>query len=220
MDRLRQSAAACRHALLAASVVLHRVAQHLSAVTSGITVPRESSNWPLRSLLEHRAEHPAVAVEVGKLGVLQLALNCSVPGSLQELRVRPQPADRAAFGIALLDGGALGVGAYACLARVHLVPVGLVVPPRQPLVGRDHVGAGVHVADHALAGGDRAGQHVLDGMPGFVLGNHRIGGLRSRRRCLPAQAAGVDAATDRWRTAHDTPCIRYCGSRPRDHWCP
>src|SRR5688500_12827972 len=50
------------------------------------------------------------------------------------------------------DGVALGRGELLRLRGVHVLAVGLVVPPRVAEVGGDHVRARVHVAGHALAG--------------------------------------------------------------------
>ena len=122
----------------------------------------------LAIVLEDGAEDPAVAVEVGELGVLQLLVELGRAGFLQEIRVGPEAADRGAFGIARLDLGSAPLRAgIALLGGPHVLAIHFVVPPGVAEVGRDHVRARVHVADHALARRNRARELVADGMSGF-----------------------------------------------------
>src|SRR5262245_13939179 len=44
---------------------------------------------------------------------------------------------------------------------IHPLAIDFVVPPSETEVGCEHVGARVHVADHALAGGNGASKGVL-----------------------------------------------------------
>ncbi len=122
--------------------------------------------------LEHGAEDPSVAVEVGELGGLELGVQRS--DVVEELGIGPEPPERGPLGVLALDGVPLGGGELALPRRVHHLPVGLVVPPGVAEVGRDHVGPRVHVAGHALARRDRTGEDVLDGMPGLVLRDGRV----------------------------------------------
>src|SRR6185369_15806042 len=55
----------------------------------------------------------------------------------------------------------------------------LVVPPGEPEVTRDHVGARVHVTDHALRGRNLARELVLDRMARLVFWNVLVGCLRA-----------------------------------------
>src|SRR5215472_3099634 len=57
---------------------------------------------------------------------------------------------------------------------IHVLAVGLVVPPDVAQVGGNHIRAGVNVADDALAGWNRARKLVFDRVTGFELVNGRI----------------------------------------------
>ena len=154
-------------------------------------------------VLEDGAEDPAVAVEVGELRVLQLGVEFRAADLVEKFVVAPYAAGRGAFGIAQpgLVASALRSG-LLLLRRIHFVAVGFVVPPDVAEIGGDHVGAGVDVADHALAGGDGAREGVLDGMARFVLGDGGIGRRaeaasgRTARRGRSATAIAVVGVDD------------------------
>ena len=125
-------------------------------------------------VLEDGAVDPAVAVEIGELGLLVFGVE--VAHVAQKFGIAPVAFERGGFGIAQQrDGGVLGLPVFG-LRRVHAVAIGLVVPPHvAEILGR--VGsAGVNVADHALAGGNRARQAVLDGVAFLVLLDGGVGG--------------------------------------------
>ncbi len=127
-------------------------------------------------VLEDGAENPAMAVEVGELGVLQLPVELGRAGFLQEVRVGPQAAHGGAFGIARLNLVLLGCAGIALLGGPHVLAIHFVVPPGIAEISRDHVRPRVHVADHALAGRNRARELVADGMSGLISRNGGIGG--------------------------------------------
>ena len=58
-------------------------------------------------------------------------------------------------------------------------------------ISRDHIRPGVHVADHALAGGNRARELVADGMSGLISWNAGIGGSGLSQISGGSVSAGV-----------------------------
>src|SRR5260370_30010917 len=92
-----------------------------------------------------------------------------------KLFVVPEAAHGGAFRITFEGLIALLLRRIALLLRIHFVAVRFVVPPGEPEIGRDHVRAGMDVANHALAGGNGASENVFDRMPGLVLRNCWIG---------------------------------------------
>ena len=128
----------------------------------------------LAIVLEDRAEHPAVAVEIGELRVLELLVEFRRPDLFEKVEIDQIPRAAAASGFASQDLIALLVGRIVLLGRIHVLAVGFVVPPDVAEIRRDHVGAGMDVADDALAGRNRARELVLDRMARFVLRNGRI----------------------------------------------
>ena len=107
----------------------------------------------LAVLLEHGAEDPAVAVEVGELGVpgLRVQVGARSPGTPGRTRV---PRAAASSGLDICDwANSSAVGCF-CLRGIHQLAVGFLVPPHEAEVAVHDVGAGVDVADDALAGRD------------------------------------------------------------------
>ena len=127
-------------------------------------------------VLEDGAEDPAMTVEVGELGVLQLLVELGRAGLLQEVRVGPEAANGGALGIARLNLVLLGRAGMALLGGPHVLAIHFVVPPGVAEVGRDHVRARMDVADHALARRNRARELVADGMSGLISRDGGIGG--------------------------------------------
>ena len=122
------------------------------------------------------AEVPAMAVIVGELGILGLGIDVG-PDLAQEVEIAPQPADGRTFRIALQDLELLGDAGLLLLLRPHQGRVGLVVPHGVAEEGvHEHVRL-VHVADHALAGRDGAGELVPDRMARLVARDGRVLGL-------------------------------------------
>ncbi len=151
-----------RHELLGG-----RLADEPSLMVEGI---------PLAILLEDRAEDPAVAVEVGELGFLRFRIELGDP--FEEPRVGPEAPSSGLVGVRELGLGELLGGRLVLMRRVHQGPVGLLVPPGVPQVAIHDAGAGVDVADDALARRHPRGEPVLDRMPLLVLGDRRVGVLR------------------------------------------
>ena len=160
-----------------------------------------------------------MTVKVGKLRVLQLLVELGGAGLLQKIHVRPEAANCRAFRIARLNSILFLSAGMALLGGPHVLAVHFVVPPGVAEIGCDHVRPRMHVADHALAGRNRARELVANGMSGFVSRNGGIGGgglsliSRTRRRRRNV------LATDRWRRPRGRRCIRSRGSRRPDRWC-
>src|SRR5713226_10391194 len=129
---------------------------------------------PLAIVVENRAKNPAVPVKISKLRGLQLLVEFGAADFFQKCIIVPEPANGGALRIALERLSALFLRRVALLLRIHLVAIDFVVPPGKPKISRDHVRAGMDVADHALARRDRTRENVFDGMAGFILRNRRI----------------------------------------------
>ena len=107
---------------------------------------------------EDRAEVPAVAVIIGELGVLELGIE--VIDIAQEIQIAPFAARGRALGIAFQDGMSLLEIRIFLLLGPHLRRVRFIVPHGVAQVAvQEHIGL-VHVAGHALRGGDRAGEDM------------------------------------------------------------
>src|SRR6185312_11938331 len=129
-------------------------------------------------VLVYRAEDPAVAVEVGKLRLVELFVELRRSYLTQEAHVAPFAAVGSAFRIAYFSVMQLLLGGIVLLLGIHLLAIDFVVPPGVAVVSGDHIRAWMHVADHALARRDGEGEHVAQRMSMFVFGNRRIGLLR------------------------------------------
>ncbi len=124
-------------------------------------------------LLEDGAEDPAVAVEVGELGVA--GLRVQVGHALQEPRVGPQPPGRRLVGVGHLRLHELLGRRVLLLLRIHQLAVGLLVPPRIAHIRIHDRRAGVNMTHHALTRGDRAGEFMLDRVALLVLRDRGVG---------------------------------------------
>ena len=128
----------------------------------------------LAVVLEHRAENPAMAVEVGKLCVVDCLLNSGVPVFSRKFTSdqSPRTADPSGLRASIrLRSSAFG---WLLLRRPHVLPVHFVVPPRVAEIRRDHVRARMDVAHHALARRNGARELVTNRMSGLVVRNGRI----------------------------------------------
>src|ERR1041384_3602616 len=76
------------------------------------------------------AKHPAMAVEVGKLGVAQECVETGRTGVFQEIKVGPQATETRAFGIAIEFFLLFILTRVVLRRRLHLRAVALIVPPR------------------------------------------------------------------------------------------
>ena len=129
--------------------------------------------------LEDRAEVPAVAVIIGELGVLQRRVQ--IVDIAQEVDVGPLALGRCALGVAIGNRADFGRGGIFLLLGPHRRRVALVIPHgvAEERVQED-IGL-VHVAVHALAGRDRAGEDVAQRVALFlllpVIGQRVIGAL-------------------------------------------
>src|SRR5258708_34367444 len=117
----------------------------------------------------HAAVDPAVSVKIGKLRGLKLLVEFRAAGLAQKLLVAPQSSRRGGFRI--FQRGLITVlfRRIFWFRRVHFFAVNFVVPPGQSKISGQHIRAGVHVADHALAVGDRARKDVFNWMAGLGL---------------------------------------------------
>ena len=156
---------------------------------------RRGRRMAVAVLLEDGPEDPAVAVEVGELGVLGLRVQVG--------QVRPGTPGRTRL---LRADDSFGVGrscawttssAVGCLLlrRVHQFAVGLLVPPHEADVAVHDVGAGMDVADDALAGRDAlpVANWCSIGWPGSFLG--MVGSVEKLRPWWPY--FGIGAGIDR-----------------------
>src|SRR5882762_2251510 len=123
---------------------------------------------------EYRAEDPAMAMEVGKLRVLESAIKFGRTRLLEEIYLGPQAPNGRALRIARLDLALLYRTRMTLLNWPHLLAIHFVVPPGISKIGRHHVGARVDVANHALARGNRSGKLMADRMARLVVRNGRV----------------------------------------------
>ncbi len=124
--------------------------------------------------LEHRAEHPAMAVIISELRFLQLRIQFG--DFFQKFQIAPQPARGGGFRIVLHGAHHLRVGRILLLFRIHEFTVALLIPPDVAEVGIHKEIALVHVAVHALRGRDGAGELVFDRMAALVFANRLVVG--------------------------------------------
>src|SRR6266852_3729892 len=146
---------------------------------------------PLAIVVENRAKNPAVPVKISKLRGLQLLVEFGAAGFFQKCLIVPEAANGRALRIAFERLIALLLAGVALLRRIHLVAVDFVVPPRKPKISRDHIRAGMDMADHALARRNRTRENVFDRMAGFILRNRRIGRSAEAGMAEPSISAGV-----------------------------
>ena len=135
-------------------------------------VPVRVEEVPLAVLLEDIAIDPSVPVEVRELSVLEPGVDF-VAERFQKLDALPFAAQHRLFGVATKQSLLLrGSGLFeAGVARfwIHMLAVGLQIPPGRSVVAHQHQRAGMHVTDDALARRDRASELMLDGMARFLV---------------------------------------------------
>ncbi len=96
-------------------------------------------------------EYPAMAVEVAELRACGFRIDV-VPDVDEEVPTLPPfSAQCRSFRIAELNIVLLFIAEFRLFFGVHQSAVGLVIPPSHPVITRQHVPAGMNVADHALA---------------------------------------------------------------------
>ena len=140
-------------------------------------------------VFEDGAEDPAVTVEVGELGKVQLRIEFRDPGQeigsrgLADVALRvgveigPQAAHRAAFGILRQTLPLLLRRRMLRGARIQVLAVGFVVPPHVAEVAVGVRRARVHVANDALARRHAAREGVTNRVAALTVGNRRVDGL-------------------------------------------
>ena len=121
-------------------------------------------------VFEDGAIHPAVAMKVAELRLFQLGIQ--VGQVAQEIGIGPVPSQRSCFRIPGKRSGRIRRRHSLGLLGIHQVAVGLVVPPHVAQILKRVRGAGMDVADHALARRDGASELVHDRMPRLVLRYH------------------------------------------------
>ena len=128
----------------------------------------------LAILFKNGTEHPPVAVIIGHLGVFEFGVKFG--GFFEEVAISPEAASGGGFGV--LDGGTdeFAIGGIVLFFGVEEFSVGFLIPPSITEVRVYEGIALVHVAVHALAGRDGAGELMEDGVAAFVFGNGGIGG--------------------------------------------
>ena len=131
-------------------------------------------------------------MEIGKLRVLELAVEFRRADFFQKLQILPFPARGRAFRICDPRLITIFVARIMLLRRIHVLAIGLVVPPDVAQIRRHHVRSRMNVAHDALAGGDGAREFVHDGMAGFIARN---GGVDLKAMPLIAES-GVWAGMD------------------------
>ena len=163
-------------------------------VTSCTIVGRAwSSRLPLRSFLKTaRKTQPWPWKSANWVcSGLRVQLGDAVPGTRGRTRGRG-PTPRRGWSSATWTNSS-AVGCF-CFCGIHQLAVGLLVPPHVAEVAVHDVGAGVDVADDALAGGDGRGEPVLD-RDGRVRSWGWSGRGSELRPRLPS--CGVGAGVDR-----------------------
>ena len=128
----------------------------------------------LAILFKNGTEHPPVAVIIGHLGVFEFGVEFG--GFFEEVAISPEAASGGGFGV--LDGGTdeFAIGGIVLFFGVEEFSVGFLIPPSITEVRVYEGIALVHVAVHALAGRDGAGELMENGVAAFVFGNGGIGG--------------------------------------------
>src|SRR5271155_1043063 len=125
-------------------------------------------------VLESLPENPSVAMEVFELSVLEVFVEFRRPRLLEEVHVGPVAANRSPLRIPLLDRLLLLRTGMALFFGIHLVAIGLVIPPDVAVIRRDHVGAGMDVANDALTRRNGSSELMFEGMSGLILGDGRV----------------------------------------------
>ena len=132
------------------------------------------------------AENPAVPVEVGELGALELWIDV-VANRSEEFYAAPLASKCRLFGVPhqnllFLSRGWFLVSFFAGL-RVHVLAVGFQIPPGRAVVTHQHQSTRMHVTNNALARGYSSRELMLDRMPRLFavarFPQSRIPGLRS-----------------------------------------
>jgi len=128
----------------------------------------------LAILFKNGAEHPPVAVIIGHLGVFEFGIEFG--GFFEEVAISPEAASGGGFGTFDRGTDEFAIGGIVLFFGVEEFSIGFLIPPSITEVGVYEGVALVHVAVHALAGGNGAGELMEDGVAAFVFGNGGIGG--------------------------------------------
>ena len=122
--------------------------------------------------LEHRAEHPTVAVVVRELRVLEVLVQ--IRHVLKERAIAPQSTLCSTFRIAIQTLVVLIIRELLSLLRPHALAIRLVRPHLVAVERVDERVRLVHVTHHALTRRDAVGELVSDGVARLVLRDGRI----------------------------------------------
>src|ERR1700747_3689995 len=122
----------------------------------------------------YSAIDPAMPVEIRKLRGFQLLVEFLTASLLQKFFIAPQSARGGGFWIFQRGSVAFFFSGIFLCGGIHFFAVDFIVPPRQTEISGEHVRSRMHVADHALAGGNRARENVFDGMAGLRFVDSRI----------------------------------------------
>src|SRR5262249_3495282 len=104
-------------------------------------------------VLINGAENPTVRMEICELGFVELGVEFGTADLVKEINIAPKAASGGAFRVANPNFLLLLFTRVQLRGGVHKLGVDFVVPPGVSEVGRDHVRAGMDVADDALARG-------------------------------------------------------------------
>ena len=123
-------------------------------------------------LLEDGTECPSVTVEITEVNFCQVRVESGQ--LLDKLRVRQMIAGRRFVRVPQHRADEFLRCRVLLLGGVQEARIGFFVVPHVPDVAVHDVRAGVDVAHHALARRDRVRELVVDGVPAFVLRDHRV----------------------------------------------
>ena len=172
----------CRRLLVGVAVDLLDPLRHLHGRPLGRVAPVGDDvslvieQISLAVVLQDRSVGPAMAVEVGELGVLGAVVEV---GEISEkLGVREQVFRGRLVGVGELAVDHLLGARIPLLLRIDQVAVGLLVPPHVADVAVHDVGAGMDVTDDALAGWNPVARSelVVNRVPALPFGDRGIGG--------------------------------------------
>ena len=125
-------------------------------------------------LFEDSAKDPAMTVIIGELRILQFRIQLG--NFFEEIEVAPLSARGSGFRILLQRSTRFLFGWILLFLGIHEFAVGFLVPPGVAKKRIHEEVALVHVAIHALAARDGAGELVFDGMTSFFFGNGSVTG--------------------------------------------
>src|SRR5438034_2658595 len=144
-------------------------------------------------MFENRAEDPAVSVIIGELGVLKLRIQFR--DLVEKSFVAPKSARSGGLGIFHCRSEELSIRRIVLFLRIHQLAVRFLVPPGVTEIRVHEEISLMHVAIHALARRNRAGELVHDRMSALGFRNRFVSGETQTLMSKLVPPAGI-----RWRT--------------------